>query len=57
MNFVRIESVYTDKSLRTTGELSRAYDNKALLKDKIASIVKGILVDKAINGKKNTPKA
>lgn len=52
MNFVRIESVYTDKKNRTTEELAKVYGNSDLLKEKIRFIFKGVLGREAIQGKK-----
>lgn len=52
MNFVRIESVFTDKMSRTVEELSKVYANNILLKEKINSAIKGILDSKDVRGKK-----
>ena len=52
MNFVRIVSVFTDKTNRTVEELSKVYDNNELLKEELQSIFKGILESKSIRGKK-----
>ena len=52
MNFVKIESVFTDKKSRTTDELAKVYGNSDLLKEKIRLIFKGVLGREAIQGKK-----
>jgi uncharacterized protein (DUF362 family) len=52
MNFVRLESVFTDTANRTIRELSKVYGNKLLLKEKIRSIGKGIIDSETIRGKK-----
>jgi uncharacterized protein (DUF362 family) len=52
MNFVRIESVFTENKNRTTADLAKVYDNKSLLKEKISSVVKNILDSESIGGRK-----
>lgn len=48
MEFVKIETLFSDENERTTARLSGFYDNKALLKEKIRIVGKGVLDNSAI---------
>jgi len=52
MNFVRIETVFSDQTSRTVENLSKVYGNTELLKEKICNLIKSILNSDSIKGKK-----
>ncbi len=43
MDFIIIEALFTEKVDRSVSELSKVYNNKALLKEKIQTIGEGLL--------------
>lgn len=43
MQFVKIETLFTEQSMRTSSQLSALYDNKTLLKKKICAVGKGVI--------------
>lgn len=52
MDFVKIESVFSDKINRSVEDLSKVYVNKTLLAKKIRNVSKGIFDLETIRGKK-----